>query len=95
MLSNCRAETDLHNQTIGGKMGHVGKQLVLSPLACFGTVCPHMLYFLTDELSMHRCRCLSYKCCLFLEMSVMCTCFLRAELICYFVTAAQVTGTNQ
>lgn len=27
MLSNCRPETDLRNQTVGGEMGHVGKQL--------------------------------------------------------------------
>ncbi len=69
MLSNCRAETDLHNQTIAGKMGHVGKQLFL---ACLGAICQHIPY-------------LSYKCSLLLEMSVMCTCFLRAELMlfCY------------
>lgn len=35
MLSNCHPETDLHNQTIGGKMGHEGKQLFLSLPAWF------------------------------------------------------------
>lgn len=35
MLSNCRPITALHNQTVGGEMGHVGKQLFLRVLACF------------------------------------------------------------
>lgn len=35
MLSNCRPITALRNQTVGGEMGHVGKQLFLSALACF------------------------------------------------------------
>lgn len=35
MLSNCRPITALHNQTVGGEMGHVGKQLFFRAPACF------------------------------------------------------------
>lgn len=93
MLSNCRAETDLHNQTIGGKMGHVGKQLFWSLLACFGTICPHVPHlfvfrsnFLIAWTSCRRSQVGTISSACFLEMTVMCTCFLRAEpmlLFCY------------
>lgn len=93
MLSNCHPETDLHNQTIGGKMGHVGKQLFLSLLAWFFEQYVHAHRILlfsqrsprcTREQSVHTRRSLSYKCDLFLEMSVMWTCFLRAESVLLF-----------
>ncbi len=89
MLSNCRPETDLHNQTIGGKMGHVGKQLFWSLLAWFLNNMSTRTVFICfslckDELSVHRCCYLNYNCCLFLDISVMCTCFLRAALVLLF-----------
>lgn len=35
MLSNCRAETDLHNKTIGVESGSRGKTVVLEPTGVF------------------------------------------------------------
>lgn len=103
MLSNCRSETDLHNQTVGGKMGHVGKQLFLSVLAWFlnnmsarqhtHTHGSH-LFFSEMASSTRRCRRLSCKCCLFWEV-VSHVCMFPSSRRCYFVAAAQVTGTNQ
>lgn len=55
MLSNCCAETDLHNQTIRGKMGHLGKQLFLKLLACFWTICPHSLHCFLTALMSYQC----------------------------------------
>lgn len=101
MLSNCRPETDLHNQTIGGKMGHVGKQLFLSVLAWFlNSMSTHThthashLFFSEMASSMHRCCHLSCKCCLFWEV-VSHVCMFSSSRRCYIVAAAQVTGTNQ
>ena len=89
MLSNCRPETDLHNQTIGGKMGHVGKQLFLSVLAWFLNSMSththtHTLVICFSQKWPHQCTgaaiwAVSAAC--FGRLSVMCACFLQAGVV--------------
>lgn len=89
MLSNCHPETDLHNQTIGGKMGHVGKQLFLSVLAWFLNSMSththtHTLVICFSQKWPHQCTgaaiwAVSAAC--FGRLSVMCACFLQAGVV--------------
>lgn len=89
MLSNCCAETDLHNQTVRRKMGLLGKQLFLKLLACFWTICPHSLHSFVfsavlSALMSYQCIDIDVWTTLPAFGDVMYTCFLRAELMFLF-----------
>lgn len=93
-----KLSTDLHNRTDDVKNGSCGKTVILEGTNMFWTICPHMPLSLPSNFLIAPSA-LSYKCTGAAVRAISTACVCVHDLLdlswCYFVTTAQVTGTNQ